>query len=290
MLAGGFTSFALVMCAVTGLALTSTIVLRQSLRAPVFIPRRKRVRRVNLQLPSHFGLTGRLMLLEVLLLWRNRRPRHYLLVSVLFSTMYLILMLAAKSNFSGHAIDALIGLFASGGFVLNYGQLMFSWDSTHFDGLLARNFPIRSIIRAKIILLQSSCVVFFLLSIPLFLWLRPELLPVHLAFLFYNAGVTSVLVMELASRNHLAVDIEKSGSFFNYEGFSIRHWLWFLPTALPPILFMVAMSARPGVALVILAGIGTFSLIFSEFWTRFFEKGISSRKYKMAYGFRMHAR
>ena len=290
MLAGGFTSFALVLCAVAGLALTSTLVLRQSIKAPRLIKSRKRTRTVNIQVPKRFGLTGQLILLELLLLWRNRRPRHYLFVSVLFSTMYLILMMAAKSSFDGRSLDALIGLFASGGFVLNYGQLMFSWDSTYFDGILARNFPIRTLIRAKIVLLQISCLVFFLLSIPLFLWFRPELLPLHVAFLIYNAGITTILIMELASRNHQAVDIEKSGSFFNYEGFSARHWLWFIPTALPPVLFMVVMSAQVGLALLILAGLGGASLLASEFWIRVFEKGLTSRKYKMAHGFRMYAR
>jgi len=290
MLEGGFTSFALVMTAVACLAVSSTIVLHQSLRTPVWVGSERRRRSIRITVPERFGTTGRLILLELLLLWRNRRPRHYLLVSVLFSTMYLILMLAAKNSLDGRALDALIGLFASGGFVLNYGQLMFSWDSTHFDCMLARNFPARSLIRAKLILLQLSCGLFFLLSLPLFIWLKPGLLSLHVAFLMYNAGITSILVMELATRNHQAVDIEKSGSFFNYEGFSARHWLWFIPTALPPTLFMVAMGDERQTALLVLAGIGLLSLFFSEGWARFFEKGLLVRKYKMAHGFRMNAR
>jgi hypothetical protein len=106
----------------------------------------------------------------------------------------------------------------------------------------------------------------------------------------YNAGITSILVMELATRNRQAVDIEKSGSFFNYEGFSARHWLWFIPTALPPTLFMIAMGDERQTALLILAGLGLLSLLFSEGWARFFEKGLLVRKYKMAHGFRLHAR
>lgn len=289
-LAGQFSSFGLVMNVVLGLAIASTVVLKKSLRAPRWSATKKRGKPLDLVVPKKFGLTGKLIYLELLLMWRNRRPRHYLLVSALFSTMYLILMLAAKSTFNARGFDALIGLFASGGFALNYGQLMFSWDSTYFDGLLARDIPMRSFIRAKLILLQSSCLLFFLIALPLFIWLKPELLGLHLAFLVFNAGITSVLVMELATRNCQAVDIEKSGSIFNYEGFSIRHWLWFFPTALPPTLWMAAMSKQPATALLMLAGVGFLSLLATEFWTRFFARGITSRKYQMAQGFRLYAR
>ena len=289
-LAGQFSSFGLVMNMVFGLAIGSTIVLKKSIKAQRWSGTKRRSVPLNLVVPKKFGLTGKLIYLELLLMWRNRRPRHYLLVSGLFSTMYLILMLAAKGAFDARAFDALIGLFASGGFALNYGQLMFSWDSTYFDGLLARDIPMRTFVRAKLILLQLSCVLFFLIALPLFIWLKPELLGLHLAFLVFNAGITTVLVMELATRNRQAVDIEKSGSIFNYEGFSIRHWLWFFPTALPPTLLMVAMSNHPATALFILAGVGLLSLFATEFWTRFFAHGLISRKYRMAQGFRFYVR
>lgn len=289
-LAGQFSSFGLVMNVALGLAIGSTVVLNKSITAPRYAGTEKRSAPLNVVVPKKFGLTGKLLYLELLLMWRNRRPRHYLLVSALFSTMYLILMLAAKSSVDTRAFDALIGLFASGGFALNYGQLMFSWDSTYFDGLLARDIPMRTFIRAKLILLQLSCVLFFLIALPLFIWLKPELLGLHLAFLVFNAGITTVLVIELATRNRQAVDIEKSGSIFNYEGFSIRHWLWFFPTALPPTLLMAAMSNQPTTVLFILAGVGLLSLLATEFWTRFFARGLTSRKYQMAQGFRLHVR
>ena len=171
----------------------------------------------------------------------------------------------------------------------NYGQLMFSWDSPYYDGMLARNIPFKIMVRAKLLLLQASCVVLFVISLPLFAWFRPDLIPLHMAFLFYNAGITTVLVMELATRNSSAVDVERSGSFFNYEGFSVRHWLWFLPTALPPSLFMASMSTSPALGLSILAGLGFVSLAFTDAWTRFFAKGLRHRKYTMATGFRSHA-
>lgn len=240
----------------------------------------------QLDIPESWGVTGQLVRLELLLMWRNRRPRHYLIISILFSTMYLLVMLGPGNALSGMAIGAMVGLFASGGFILNYGQLMFSWDSQHFSGLVTRNIPFRSLIKAKLIVLQLSCVILFVVSMPIFVFLRPEYVPLHFAFLFYNAGITSVLIMELAARNKAPIDIGRSGGFFNYEGFSARHWIWFIPTALPPILFLTVMQSQPKAGLMILATIGFVSILATDLWTRYFAASLNSRKHTMLNGFR----
>ena len=160
------------------------------------------------------GQVLNLILLELKMIWRNKRPKHYFLLSVVFAVAYIALMLAKSHVFSSSAISAVIGIFASGTFALNYGQLMFSWESTYFDGFLARNIRMEELILAKLMLLQGSCLVFFLISLPLFIILSPDLLLLHVTFLFYNAGVTSVLMLALAVRNQRRVNIAKSGSFF----------------------------------------------------------------------------
>ena len=240
-------------------------------------------------MPARYGMAGQLLHLELLLMWRNRRPRHYLILSLMFSTMYLVVMMATERAYGGVMFDGLIGLFASGGLALNYGQLMFSWDSRHFDGILARNISLKQVVQAKLLLLQLSCLVLFLISLPLFLWFKPELLVVHFAFLLYNAGITTILVMELASRNVNPVDIAQSGSFFNYEGFSAKHWLWFIPTALPPTLFMLAVKDHLITGLIVLSSIGFISLLVTDMWTGYFAKALTRRKYSMAEGFRNNA-
>jgi hypothetical protein len=283
MLSGEFAGISLLYLFFALTAIASTIQLYQTLRNPESRAEPTRVTTINI--PESWGLAGHLFRLELLLMWRNRRPRHYLLVSLLFSTMYLVFMLAAGTPFGGFTYAALLGLFASGGFVLNYGQLMFSWDSEYYPALVTRNIPFRLIVKAKLMLLHTSCAVLFLTSLPLFVWFRPDLVPLHFAFLFYNAGVTSVLIMELASRNTAAIDIGRSGGFFNYEGFSAKHWLWFIPTALPPVLFMLSMRSSPKLALIILATIGFVSIVFTNGWTRYFARGLQARKHKMIQGF-----
>ena len=289
-LSGEPTGLILLLTFTTFAVAASTISLARSLRNPEEGQSSDRARVRSFEVPDEWGLLGQLIRIEILLMWRNRRPRHYLFVSLLFSTLYLVFMLSSGQNFGGLAFSALLGLFASGGFALNYGQLMFGWDSTHYQALVSRNVGFTTIVRAKVIVLQASCLALFVMSLPLFVWLRPDLVALHFAFLFYNAGITTILVMELATRNRQRVDIGRSGGFFNYEGFSARHWLWFIPTALPPVLFLQVMHNSPRLGLTLLATIGLISVLFTGLWTRYFAGGLQSRKHAMLEGFAGRAR
>ena len=236
------------------------------------------------------GPVGALVLLELRMMFRNKRPRHYFLMSVLFSTAYLLFLLINPNTSSGAIFGAIIGLFASGGFALNYGQLMFAWESSFFDGLLVRNAGLTDLVKAKFVLLQASCAILFLFSMPVFALLRPELVPLHVAFLLYNMGVTCVLIMLLAVRNRKRVDIQKGGSFFNYEGFSAIHWFWLLPVAVPPTILLYAMRSEPQVALIVISTVGGISMLGSTLWIDFFSNRLARLRYQMSTGFRTHAR
>ncbi|MEM6646577.1 MAG: DUF5687 family protein [Bacteroidota bacterium] len=230
--------------------------------------------------------TARLVWLEIVLMLRNRRPKHYMLISIFFSTGYLIFLLLSAQEYAGYLFGAIIGLFASGGFALNYGQLLFSWESSYFDGIITRPFNLRTIVKAKLILLQGSCVLLFILSLPLFLLIRPDLLDLHFAFLFYNAGVTSILMLLLSVNNKQRVDITKSGGFFNYEGFSSAHWLWFIPTALPPVIILYLFESRSDLGLLSIATLGIIGVLAFRLWEHLFATKLMQSRYEMAQGFK----
>lgn len=284
-LSGEATGLMLLLTFTAFVVAASTFSLARSLRGENSGQQGARARVRSFEVPEEWGLLGQLVRIELLLMWRNRRPRHYLFVSLLFSTLYLIFMLGSGQMLGGMAFAALLGLFASGGFALNYGQLMFGWDSSYYPALVSRNVSYSVLVRAKVIVLQLSCLLLFITSLPLFMWLRPDLVALHFAFLFYNAGITTILVMELATRNRQRVDIGRSGGFFNYEGFSARHWLWFIPTALPPVLFLQVMHDTPRAGLTVLALAGLIGVLSTGLWTRYFAVGLKSRKHRMLEGF-----
>jgi hypothetical protein len=290
LLSGSATSLVLFLAWAFFVMVASTFHLARSLSDPEGEHGEKLPDAHSFQVPDEWGILGHLVRSELLLMWRNRRPRHYLLLSIFFSTFYLVLMLSSGDVFGGVAFPALLGLFASGGFALNYGQLMFCWDAANYQALITRNIAFHTMVRAKLIVLRTSCLLLFLLSLPLFIALRPDLVALHTAFLFYNVGITSALVMELATRNKQRLDVTQGGGFFNFEGISARHMLWIIPTALPPVLFLQAMHESPDLGLTILALIGLGSLIFTEPLTRYFARGLRIRKHTMVEGFTVHAR
>ncbi|MDZ4698236.1 MAG: DUF5687 family protein [Rhodothermales bacterium] len=286
--AGNLYFLGLIAACTVSIFLYSSAVIRQNLRSTPEANGSPRVLRRAIFFGPKRGQVMNLIMLELRMIWRNKRPKHYFLLSVVFALAYISLMLADTDMFQSEAINAVIGLFASGTFALNYGQLMFAWESIYFDGFLARSIRPEEMVLAKLMILQGSCLLFFLISLPLFIWLNPDLLLLHVTFLFYNAGVTSVLMLALAVRNQHRVDIARSGSFFNYEGFSLSHWLWIVPTVLPPAITLFLLQNIRWTALLFIGGVGVASLVFSRKWSEYFTQQLLSRKYQMAMGFRKY--
>ncbi len=226
-----------------------------------------------------------LVLLELKLIWRCERPKLYFLLSVVFVLVYVAIPLIRADLFGSTIVRALTVFFASGIFAFNYGQLMFSWESAYFDGLMTRSYTLQEMVMAKLVLLQGSCVVFFLLSLPLFAIVAPDVIPAHVSFLCYNLGVSTILIMMLALNNHRRVALAHVG-FFNFEGFSILHWLWYIPTVVPPALLLFVFSDAPFTALMLIGGIGVLSVAFTPAWAAFFARHLEDRRYVMAAGFR----
>lgn len=228
-----------------------------------------------------------LILLELKMMGRTKRPRQYALISVLFATVYTALLLFDYHRLANPLTDAFLGLFASGAFAINYGQLMFSWESRYFDGLLTRDIRPQHWILAKFMTLQGSCLLTFLVSLPLFVFITPELVPLHVTFLFYNAGVTCVLMLALAVRNQKRIDLGQS-NLFNYQGFSLLHWLWIIPVLAPPAVLFALLDGKPGTAHAFIASLGLVSMVLAWPWSQLFARQLARRKHRMAAGFRQH--
>ncbi len=268
---------------------TSSQALRWSLRAGPDPSTHRRQRVLPEALTFGRSPLRNLVLLEIMMMWRNKRPRQYVLISIGVSTAYTALLLSDYNAFFGSLMAAAVGLFASGVFALNYGQLMFAWESRYFDGFLSRDLQPQHLVLAKFMVLQGSCLLLFIVSLPLFFWLAPDLLMLHVAFLFYNAGVTSLLMLTLAVFNRRRVNAAE-GSFFNYQGFSILHWLWILPTILPPALLLYALEGTPETALSLVAMLGLVSMLMAWPSSRLLARLLTRRKYLMAAGFRIYDR
>ena len=225
--------------------------------------------------------TRNLMLLELKLIARNRRPATLVGISALLIVTYVPLLLVSRSSY--FLIDAIAGLFVTGLLAASYGQLMFAWESPHFDGLLTRAPSARTQMRAKLLLLQCACVASLVVALPFFVLLAPDLLLLSVGFLFYNLGITCPFVLFFSLWNRKSLAPERSG-FFNYEGFSVQHWIGSLPVFLPPLGLLFLF---PTAGVLIATGVlGVVGLALTPTWTLTCARLFTRHRHAMATGFR----
>ena len=229
------------------------------------------------------GPVGRLMALEIKLAIRNKRPRQILWSALMVAAAGLIyfILLAHHSSDYFTFYHIFWGLFLTSGFMINYGQLMFGWESLYFDGHLARPVHFRHLLWAKLLLLQISCPLLALVCLPFLLIFAPELLVTYSVLLLYNIGFSSACMLFFATMNRKRLYIAPS-SFFNQQGTSLHHLLAIIPLLAPPAIVMLTTDFGP----LSLAVGGLLCWALSPVWIRLLAYRLQKCKYRMAAGFR----
>ncbi|WP_316792889.1 DUF5687 family protein [Pedobacter frigoris] len=235
---------------------------------------------------NRFGEAGTLVALELKLILRHKRTRTALMMSLLF-IFYGFLFYkedVLKKDALGMVIFA--ATFMTGSAVTIYGQFMFGWQGSYFDGLLANKTNFRNFIKAKFLLFTimstiTTCIITF------YGFLSWKILAVQFATYLYNIGLGTVVILYFATRNYKAIDLSK-GSTFNYQGVSASQFVLMIPYFALPYLFYqpFASAGKPYYGLICLGFFGLAGLLTRSYWIAFILKEFNKRKYKIAEGFR----
>ncbi|MCX2573870.1 DUF5687 family protein [Pedobacter sandarakinus] len=235
---------------------------------------------------NRFGKIGELAALELKLILRHKRSRSSLTMGLIFLAygFFFYKQPMIESNSFGKMIFA--GIFMTGVSIIIYGQFMFAWQSTHFDGLLSNKINTKDFIKAKFLLFTIASTLITLLS-TFYGFLSPKLLLMHLACYLYNIGFGTVIVLYLATFNYKRLDITKAASF-NWQGTGATQWLLMFPYALTPILMYLPFGilGMPYWGLAAVGTFGTIMLLMRNFWVNFIVKKFEQKRYKIAEGFR----
>lgn len=232
-----------------------------------------------------FGLTGTLILLEIKMILRNNRPRTYLVLSFLF-LFYGFMIYPRHPLDSGYAIILFMGLLLTGLMMIQYGQLVLSWESSYFDRVCTSGFSSRELFTAKYWLFFLFNTVTFLLTLPYGLFdYRIALL--NFAAWLFNCGINSILILFLGTYNTKRIDMNK-GAFFNYEGVSATHFFLVLPVLGLPVLiyWLVSIFTSPGSGIIFIGLVGFMGMVFHRQLIEIVTKHFISRKQKILHGFR----
>ena len=238
------------------------------------------------QLRKRYGVEGWLMANELKLIVRHRRPRSVLLSSLLLIIAYALLFYTDDPELHlGNSVLIVPGIAITGSVMLTYGQLLLAWEGGHFDGLLSANVSPRTYLKSKHRLLSISCLVSYLLTLPLALLGWPVLL-VNTACFLFNGGVSSWLIIRFATSNRERVDLA-SGSLFNHQGITTAQLLLSVFTLLIPLVVgALGNAVLPGAGVALVGLLGLLGWLFPESWLSWITLHFQRKKYALATGFR----
>ena len=234
---------------------------------------------------NRFGSLGELVANELKLIYRNKRPKSALVMSFLF--MFYGLIFYRNPQFaSGYAAAIFCGMFMTGIFIINYGQFLFSWQSAHFDGILAHKMDVRNFFKAKFLLFSLFSTVALLLTIP-YVYFGVKILLIQFIMYLWNLGVNTLIVLYFANKNYKRIDLTKSASF-NWEGVGATQWLLSIPLLVGPfVLYLPFMwLGFPQIGLGVIALTGVCFIVTREYWLNKLVDEFNRSKYEIAEGFR----
>jgi hypothetical protein len=236
---------------------------------------------------NRFGDTGRYILLEVQLLLRNKRPRQALMMLPII-IIYLIFIFTRDKNLGGPFNTIFVSAILLGFGQLIYGQFLFSWESTYYDGIMARKLIIEKYLFAKYcILIFLSVITAIPLSI-VFIHLKlvdPILL---VALLLFNLGVVPFVILYIGTFNDARIDLAKK-QMFNYQGIRGTQFITSFVFMLLPLGIYALFNYISGYwgALLALLIPGLLFFIMHRWWiAQIIKPQLYKRKFRNLEGFR----
>ena len=231
------------------------------------------------------GLTGDLVTLEIKLWLRHKRTKSmlYLLPLVI---LYGFFFYPQPTYQNMVPMLIFVGIFMTGGMMMNYLNYAFAYESGYFDGILTRKIDMHRYLSAKLGIAMIICTFCFIITIP-YVFFGLKILIINAVTFLFNIGALSFLLLYLATFNKKRMDLSK-GATFNYQGISAMNWLVLFPAFIAPILIYIPfkLAGIPYVGLAVIGLIGLAGLLFSKSLVGLIFRQFQKRRYIMAEGFR----
>jgi hypothetical protein len=241
--------------------------------------------RAESQILKSMGLIGSIISVEFKLYLRNKRTKTMLYLAPVF-LLYGLMFYPQGIYMHQEQFLMFVGVFMTGGMMLNYANYAFGYESSFFDGLLTKNIDFSQYIRAKYYIAVLISTIFYILTIP-YLFYGIKILLINTAMYFYNIGILSFLLLYIATFNKKRIDLSRGGAF-NYQGIGASNYLAIIPAFILPFLIYLPFKYMGhrywGIAFTGLLGIT--GLFLSGYFIRLITRSFHRRKYIMAASFR----
>lgn len=239
----------------------------------------------DFQWTRKFGKIAPFLQLDLKLIWRNKRPKTTIYMSLLLLGYGLIFY----PNDGYHDMPAFfvfVGIFITGIFMINFGQFIPAWDASYYPMIMAQNIPLKEYLASKAGLITFSVIVMTILATP-YVYFGWNILLINLVCALYNIGVNVPVLLYAGSFNKKKIDLDKS-PFMNYQGTGATQWLVSIPLMILPIFLFWLLNKFVGfeAALIFLSGLGISGLLLRSFLLNWLAGIYQKRKYAMINGFK----
>lgn len=237
---------------------------------------------------NRFGLAGELANLEWKLIIRHKKSRTYLMLAGFFLLYGLIFYANPqyKTEQGFNHLFVFVGSFITGIFMLQYGQLFLSWNSSNFDFYMQKEGGLEALVEGKYLLFIGTSVICFLASVP-YVFFGWEILLIHIATFLFNVGVIIHMVINLALWKPKPMDLNK-GAMFNYEGVGVAQFLMIIPMMGAPyaIYLPFALIFDQYVGLLALGVVGAAGLVAYPYLSKIAVRKVMANQYEISSSFR----
>jgi hypothetical protein len=239
----------------------------------------------NFAFLNKLGDTGDIIALDLKLIFRNKRPKSLVILSGVI-LLYGFLFYPQYLRSESYSMLFLFALLITGLFISNYGQFLFSWQSSHFDGLMTSNINMYQYIKAKFSLFITVCTLQFLIA-SLYGFISWKIIPIQTAAFLWCIGVNTFITIYAATYNYKYLNLSRSASM-NFQGIGALQWLQSLGISFGPVLIFFLLNKFIGfwAAIIGISSVGIAGLLFKEIIIVWLVKQFTLRKHKILEGFR----
>lgn len=233
----------------------------------------------NLNWLNQFGTLGTFLKNDIKLLRRNKRAKTTLYMSVFF--LFYGLLFFTQDMYKGGVMQAFAAVFVTGGFLINFGQFVPSWDSSYYQLMMTQSISYKEYLNSKWWLMVIGTSISMILA-SFYVYFGWDIYFTLLAVGIYNIGFNSFLVLFTGAYTRTAIDLESAkGAFGDKKAFNVKTLLFSLPQMIIPILlFGVGMLLNnTNIGIVLIGGLGIFGLLFKSKIFKQIEKIYQKEKY-----------
>lgn len=235
----------------------------------------------NLNWLDKWGTLGEFIKNDIRLIKRNKRARTTVLMSTLFIFYGLLFFTNSINAYNAPVWKIFAGIFVSGGFLLNFGQFVPSWDSSYYPLMMTQNVTYKDYLTSKWWLMVIGTVATTILA-SFYLYFGWEVYLAIVTGAVFNIGVNSTLVMLGGAYIKTPIDLTSNkNAFGDKKSFNVKTLLISLPKLLlPMILYAIGhytIGWQFGYVLVVLAG--ALGFLFRDKIFKMIEKVYQAQKY-----------